>query len=157
MTEESDVQGWRYKGAGENDTSPLVFVDRKKVQTFIRFYRRKLLPDHGDRPMTKEEWSVVTNEDYLAFLASPLSQGHPPSLSSNTPASSSQVTPQLQTTTTGVSTRDVTEFKKRVKRDTSIYPKFQDDKLWDKWNMAVQAITKTHDVQAVLDGTYVPS
>ena len=54
--------------------------------------------------------------------------------------------------------RDVlTDFKKGIKRDPSLYVIYRDEKQWDNWQRSTLAQARAQDVDDVLDSTYTPS
>ena len=125
LLQESDVSSFRHNGM------PLPFMLRKKVQMFIRFYRRVVLPKHNNEDLSTAQWATVTTKQFEEFVLTPDSQikdedfyrqkkeGLDPS---NITSSSAATNPNG----TNPEPRLVTDFKRGIKRDVNAYPKFQD-------------------------------
>ncbi len=52
--------------------------------------------------------------------------------------------------------RPVDEFRKSIKRDSSVYTVLKDQKQWDKWHLNFVSWASTQGFDNVLDDTYVP-
>jgi hypothetical protein len=50
----------------------------------------------------------------------------------------------------------VFEFKKGIKRDSSSFLVYKDEKQWDTWQRSTLALARAQDVHEVLDASYVP-
>jgi len=56
------------------------------------------------------------------------------------------------------SARDpLTEFKKGIKRDPSLFPILKDEKQWDTWRHSTVALACAQDMVEVLNPAYHPS
>ena len=50
----------------------------------------------------------------------------------------------------------IADFKKSIKRDSSVYPVLKDQKYWNNWNRSVIAQARAHDISEVFDLKYEP-
>ena len=72
-------------------------------------------------------------------------------LSDISPATSTSASPPVRVSD------PVADFKKGIKRDSSLYPTLKDQKHWNNWNRSVIAQAHAHDISEVFDTNYIPS
>jgi hypothetical protein len=51
----------------------------------------------------------------------------------------------------------ISEFRKGIKRDASLYTVYKDEKQWDSWQRSTIALARAQNVEDILDSTYIPS
>ena len=61
------------------------------------------------------------------------------------------------TTITPLPCNPITDFKKGIKRDASLFPTLKDEKQWDNWKRDTTALANAQDVAEVLNKDYKPS
>jgi len=60
-------------------------------------------------------------------------------------------------TTTATSKQDpLSDFKKGIKQDPTLFTVLKDPKLWDPWHCSTMAQARAQDVSEVLDSSFVP-
>ena len=106
-----------------------------------------------DRFITNEEWLTITSNDFDQFRISPdfIVNQDPRNIARARP------TTQPDLTTNASKARDpVSDFKRGIKRDVSMFQPFKEDKQWDSWNRATIAQARAQDVSEVLNPKYEP-
>ena len=51
----------------------------------------------------------------------------------------------------------VRDFKRGIKRDTTLFPILKDSKQWDPWYINTKAQAQAQDVEDILDPLYTPT
>ena len=107
---------------------------------FIRWVHHKVALNNGQR-LTKEQWYGLEQDEFDDYR---MNHGKV------------TTTPTVMTTSTTKTTDPVTEFKKGIKRDSSLYPTLKDQKHWNNWNRSVITQARAHDISEVFDTSYTP-
>ena len=119
----------------------------RRVMIFYHFYE-KLVAENANLPLDFDQWSAVAKDEFDKFRLIP----------------AEVIKQQLQqaakqtasnTTTTSIQT-EISNFKRGIKRDMSVYPVLKDMKSYDSWYRTVRSTAKAHDVDEVFDPHYVP-
>jgi len=117
----------------------------------------KIFADYcQDQGMPIEDWTTVTKRDFDKFRTS--RAGLALSEKSDT-FSNSAHTPVIAPTpsTPAPKQKDLlSEFKKGIKWDASLFVVLKDLKQWDSWHRSTVAQARTQDVYDVLDPVYKP-
>jgi hypothetical protein len=96
--------------------------------------------------LTADEYLALTRDMYDNFRTDP--NYMPTAQTGSAPPTQSHL----------ASSRDpVSDFKRGIKRDVSLFPKLKADKGWDGWKRTVVTQARMQDVSEVLDHTYVPA
>jgi hypothetical protein len=102
----------------------------------------------GLMSLTTDQWNELTQEDFDSFRTSSSAIGYNPV----TPAPVAR-----GAAGTGTYTYGLNDFRKGIRRDSSVYPTLKDDKHFNNWNRSVLSQARAHDVSDVFDSTFVPS
>ena len=113
---------------------------------FVRYRYAQSLPIGDD-------WTGITQEEFDEFRTSSHYDGTMFGISSV----SNPGLPGLPSTPSTRPRDPVAEFKRGIKRDTSLFPVFKEDKQWDNWRRTTNAQGRAQDVAEVLDSTYTPT
>ena len=135
-----------YKWIGKvNHISPNV---AQKLRSFVRWMT------HEDRPyelhddflatLTRESYLKFRHMDTLSFSASSPSHHEPSKLKTSFSGESKHQTPSESQTA-------LNNFKKRTKRDASVYPIFKNDKYYDTFQRSFLANLKAQGLYDVAD------
>jgi hypothetical protein len=90
----------------------------------------------------------LTQEDFGSFRTSSSAIGYNPVAQAPTPRGAAG---------TGTYTYGLNDFLKGIRRDSSVYPVFKDDKHFNNWNRSVLSQARAHDVSDVFNSRFVPS
>ena len=128
--------------------TPLGLGQKSLIKWFLRWHR-VLLAKNGNVVLSEADWMNASSDDFnnyrIADNGTPFNVGGTHG-NNNTGAAA---TPRP-------STSAVSDFKKGIKRDASLYPTLKEQKHWNNWNRAVIAQARAHDVSEVFDTAYVP-
>jgi len=73
------------------------------------------------------------------------------------PMSTVQSKKNVANATNGSTSSSVTNYKRDVKRDPSLFQRSKDMKYFDKWNRGTMSQARAHNVSEVLDPNFKPS
>jgi hypothetical protein len=103
-----------------------------------------------------DNWTGITHEDVNDYRIGPDYTLH----SLCQPSTTSTATALAPSTPPVTSQRirdPIADFKKGIKRDSSSFTVYKDEKQWDTWQRSTLAQARAQDVAEILDRTYVPT
>jgi len=98
-----------------------------------------------------DDWTSVTKEDFDRFRISDACINA--TEKDNTFSPPAQVTSHV---TAPKKNDPLTDFKRGIKRDASLFIVLKDSKQWDSWHRSTMAQARAQDVSEVLNHSYVP-
>jgi hypothetical protein len=142
--QEIDIENLKYP-EDDGSLSALVPGLKGRLRAFCAFirYRVDMSLPIGDN------WTSITPEEYDEFRCSRAFDGTIYGVTSS-------ANPGLPTAQSTRARDPVTDFKRGIKRDPSLYPVLKDIKQWDDWQRTTIAQSQAQDVAEVLDPTYIP-
>jgi hypothetical protein len=96
--------------------------------------------------LTTDQWNELTQEDFDSFRTSSSAIGYHPVAQAPTPCGAAG---------TGTYTYGLNDFRKGIRRNSSVYPVFKDNKHLSNWNCSV--LSQAPDVSDVFNSRFVPS
>lgn len=123
---------------------------KMKLVTFLAYVRWL---DSTDQSYT---WTSLRRADFDHFRAHEYIKYSSPTTIPPSAPRPPNGSPRIAAVASSTPADVVREFRKTVKRDSSIYPVLHDDKGWDSYSRAVKAHAHTHGVEKILDPSFVP-
>ncbi|EEC42961.1 predicted protein [Phaeodactylum tricornutum CCAP 1055/1] len=128
-------------------TIPLLMAHRQIIRHFLRW--QASLERQKGTPLKNSELVALNNEDFVLYRRSALGQVSTATAPVNAP-------PTVQSPI-GKTRSAVEDFKRGIKRDKTHYPVLKDDRYWDNFYRSFVVTAVTHNVDKVLDPTYIPT
>ena len=149
-----DLDAMTYDDGNGNQVA-LKRTEKALIMFFVAFlvYRECI----GNK-VTDDDWMSLTQAEYDDFHTSPSLSCSILDHNYHIIPSGTPITPSTTATTTGGASicSPVTEFKKGIKHDPSLFPVLQDQKQWDEFCHSTIGQAAAQDVSDVLDHVYVP-
>jgi hypothetical protein len=148
----AEIESLTYRPAPtDNDTTPVEIAvpigQRNRVRLF-KAWIGSIASLSGQMSLTTDQWNELTQEDFDSFRTSSSAIGYNPVAQAPTPRGAAG---------TGTYTYGLNDFRKGIRRDSSVYPVFKDDKHFNNWNRSVLSQARAHDVSDVFNSRFVPS
>jgi len=135
----------------DNDTTPVAIAvpicQRNRVQ-LIKARIGSIASLSGQMSLTTDQWSELTQEDFDSFRTSSSAIGYNPVAQAPTHCGAAGL---------GTYTYGLNDFRKGIRRNSSVYPVFKDNKHFSNWNRYVLSQARAHDVSDVFNSRFVSS
>ena len=121
---------------------PLPLGNKGNMKYLIKYVKlivAQYSSDHQGAYPRLDHWQTITWDHFQLYKANPIP---PPSMSTKTTTTSSAITSS--------------DFKKSIKRDTSIYPELKDILHFNTWKIQFEAFIVKDQLSHVIDHTYKP-
>jgi hypothetical protein len=131
---------------------PILKSEKALMSTFLVFiiHRTNIINPVGNN------WSFITKAEFDDFRIDPTHMGCRRNVQNVTGASNtSTVTTPRYAIKQAPPAAEI--FKKRIRRDQSLFPTLKDDKFHDSWHRAFENQAHAQDIADVLDPNYSPT
>ena len=116
-----------------------------KLRTFVQYSSSQaegdMELDHEDHPLALDNWVLQSNNSFMKFV---IQQQHDNSL-------------QSQTQSQNLSSQQLADFKKGIKRQVTSYPTLKDERYFDSSRRSLYITAKSHGCEDVLDSDCTPT
>jgi hypothetical protein len=148
----AEIESLTYRPAPtDDDTTPVEIAVPIGQRNGVRLFKAwigLMASLSGQMSLTTDQWNELTQEDFYSFRTSSSAIGYNPVAQAPTPRGAAG---------TGTYTYGLNDFRKGIRRDSSVYPVFKDDKHFNNWNRSVLSQARAHDVSDVFNSRFVPS
>jgi hypothetical protein len=153
-----DVMNLQYleKPEGSSASTPkalqnLHFGESGLLKAFLGYFEQVRDAAHTEGDFNG--WLDMTAQAFDNFRVGPAYKAY---LASQGAAPVAYIAPRPQVSAGGRSYDPVTDFRKSIKCDSSVYPTFKDEKEWDSWQRETLAHAHAQNIGDVFDPTYKP-